>query len=76
MTAPTLTCEHCDSEIDVAKEPHCVQRGGMGIICEACRQMAWERWNESMAAMWEAEKYARDEIIEITGLPSIYMMCK
>lgn len=50
MTTPTLTCEHCDSEIDVAKDPRCIQRGGMDVICAACRD-AWlgrsiDEWDE------------------------------
>jgi hypothetical protein len=50
MTTPTLTCDHCESEIDVAKDPHCVQyspsSGCTEVICDYCRQIAWEQWNE------------------------------
>ena len=44
MITPTLTCEHCESEIDVAKDPHCIQNGGMDVICAACRQREYEKW--------------------------------
>ena len=41
----TLTCEHCESEIDVAKDPKCVvydPSGATDVICEGCRAYAWE----------------------------------
>lgn len=41
MTAPTLTCEHCESEIDVEADPRCIQDGGMDVMCEGCRERAW-----------------------------------
>jgi hypothetical protein len=47
MTAHTLTCEHCESEIDVAKDPHCVvydPSGTTDVICEECRERAFDRW--------------------------------
>jgi hypothetical protein len=53
MTAPTLTCEHCDSEIDAAKDPRCVvydPSGSTDVICEGCRERAFDRWQESIAA--------------------------
>jgi hypothetical protein len=37
----TLTCDHCDSEIDVEKDPRCVvydPSGATDVICEACRE--------------------------------------
>jgi hypothetical protein len=40
MTTPTLTCEHCESEIDVFMDPHCVvydPSGATGVICADCR---------------------------------------
>jgi hypothetical protein len=49
----TLTCDTCEDEIDVTNDPRCVvynPSGATDVICEGCRQMAWERWNESMAA--------------------------
>jgi hypothetical protein len=36
----TLTCEHCESEIDVAKDPRCVvydPSGATSVVCKACR---------------------------------------
>jgi hypothetical protein len=41
MTTPTLTCDTCESEIDVAKDPRCVvydPSGSTDVICEACRE--------------------------------------
>ena len=41
MTA--LTCEHCESEIDFAKDPRCViydPSGATDVMCEACRERA------------------------------------
>ena len=52
MTTPTLTCEHCGSEIDVAKDPGCIQDGGMDVICEACREHAWDNWQQSAFYDW------------------------
>jgi hypothetical protein len=37
----TLTCEHCESEIDVALDPRCVvydPSGSTDVICEGCRE--------------------------------------
>ena len=42
----TLTCDHCESEIDVAKDPRCVvydPSGSTEVICEACRVLICER---------------------------------
>ena len=48
MTAPTLTCDTCDSEIDTAKDPRCVMYDPSGatdhVICEGCRRAAYDRW--------------------------------
>jgi hypothetical protein len=47
MTTPTLTCDHCESEIDFAKDPRCVvydPSGATDVICDSCRQIAWEQW--------------------------------
>jgi len=46
----TLTCEHCESEIDVAKDPGCVvydPSGATDVKCESCRQREWESWQVS-----------------------------
>ena len=43
----TLTCEHCESEIDVAKDPNCVVYGPSGsteVNCESCRDFIYEQW--------------------------------
>ena len=43
----TLTCEHCESEIDIAKDPRCVvydPSGATDVICEACRELAYQRY--------------------------------
>jgi len=40
----TLTCEHCESEIDVAKDPRCIQQGGMDVMCERCRDLAYQNY--------------------------------
>lgn len=53
MTTPTLTCDHCESEIDVEKDPRCVvydPSGATDVICEACRERAWERFEEERMA--------------------------
>jgi fermentation-respiration switch protein FrsA (DUF1100 family) len=56
MTTPTLTCDTCESEIDVATDPRCVvydPSGATDVICEACRERAWDRWQEStLAGEW------------------------
>lgn len=47
----TLTCDHCDSEIDIATDKNCVVYDPSGItavICENCRMCAWERWQDSI----------------------------
>lgn len=39
-----ITCEHCEAEIDVAKDPRCVvydPSGSTDVICEACRERAY-----------------------------------
>ena len=49
----TLTCDHCESEIEVEKDPRCVvydPSGATDVICEACRERAWDRWQESTLA--------------------------
>lgn len=46
----TITCEHCERDIDVATDPHCVQSMGQDVICEACRERAYDRWQESLMA--------------------------
>jgi len=49
----TLTCDHCESEIDVKKDPKCVvydPSGATDVICESCRERAWERWQEDAMA--------------------------
>ncbi len=46
----TLTCDHCDFEIDVNADPRCVvydPSGATDVICEACRKFIFERWQES-----------------------------
>jgi hypothetical protein len=50
MTMPTLTCEHCEADIIVSDDPRCIQQGGMDVICEACRECAYDRWQESALA--------------------------
>jgi hypothetical protein len=40
----TLTCDDCESEIDVAKDPRCLVvsvTGHTDVMCEACRERAW-----------------------------------
>ena len=47
---PTLTCEHCDSEIDVALDPKCVvydPSGATDVICAECRKRSYDRWYKS-----------------------------
>ena len=51
MTAPTLTCDHCESEIGVANDPRCVvydPSGATDVICEACRKRAYRRKERSL----------------------------
>jgi len=45
----TITCEHCDSEIDVAKDPKCIQDGGLDVICADCRKRAHDIWLSKLA---------------------------
>jgi hypothetical protein len=36
-----ITCQHCDADIDVAKDPRCVvydPSGSTDVICEGCRE--------------------------------------
>jgi len=52
MTAPTLTCEHCDSEIDVEKDPKCVSydpSGATDVMCAECRARAYD---EQVSEHW------------------------
>jgi hypothetical protein len=52
-----ITCDHCDSEIDVAKDPCCVvydPSGATDVICEACREHAYDRWQVCVATRWRA----------------------
>ena len=49
----TLTCEHCESEIDVAADPGCVvydPSGATDVMCENCRERAYDRWQEDAMA--------------------------
>jgi len=49
----TITCDHCESEIDVEKDPRCViyePSGHTEVWCEACRERAYDRWNERIMA--------------------------
>jgi hypothetical protein len=42
-----ITCQHCESDIDVAKDPRCVvydPSGATDVICEGCRERAYDRW--------------------------------
>jgi hypothetical protein len=42
----TLTCDHCESEIDVEKDPKCVvydPSGATDVICAECRERAWKQ---------------------------------
>jgi hypothetical protein len=51
MTTPTLNCDHCESEIDVALDPRCVvydPSGATDVICENCREGAYLRWLENV----------------------------
>jgi hypothetical protein len=48
----TITCEHCDSEIDVAADPGCIQDGGMDVICKDCRERAWDSWRQWSREGW------------------------
>jgi hypothetical protein len=47
MTAPTLTCDHCCSEIDIKADPHCVlYRSAIGatdVYCAGCRERYFAR---------------------------------
>ncbi len=61
MTTPTLTCEHCESEIDIAKDPGCViydPSGATDVVCEKCKRRAYDRWLESYSSRikrgWQA----------------------
>ena len=53
----TLTCEHCESEIDVEKDPGCIQDGGLDVMCESCRELAYQRW--LMNVLWEQHESHR-----------------
>ena len=58
----TLTCEHCDSEIDVKKDPKCVvydPSGATDVKCERCRELAWKQWRERTLAEWSASEVAQ-----------------
>jgi len=48
----TITCEHCESEIDIEQDPHCIQDGGMDVMCAGCREQAWERWRQDTLKNW------------------------
>ena len=46
----TLTCDHCESEIDVAKDPKCVvydPSGATDVSCAECRERIYYRGLES-----------------------------
>jgi hypothetical protein len=57
----TVTCDHCDSEIDTAKDPNCViynPSGATDVYCAECRD-AWlgrsiEQWDELFKRGWQA----------------------
>ena len=41
----TLTCDHCDSEIDVAEDPKCLfyePSGATQVMCVGCRERAYD----------------------------------
>ena len=60
----TLTCDHCEAEIDVALDPRCVvydPSGATDVICEACRERAWRRWEESTLAVKRDRPYGITE---------------
>ena len=43
----TLTCDHCESEIDVEKDPKCVvyePSGHTEVMCKICRGLIHDRW--------------------------------
>ena len=45
-----ITCEHCESEIDVEKDPRCVvyrPSGATDVMCEACRKLILGRRQEA-----------------------------
>lgn len=49
-----ITCDHCDSEIDIAKDRRCVlwsyAGGRTEVMCESCRERAFDRWQEDAMA--------------------------
>ncbi len=48
----TLTCEHCESEIDVAMDPRCVvydPSGATHVSCKGCREGTYLKWAEMMS---------------------------
>ena len=48
MTTPTLTCDTCESEIDVAKDPRCVvydPSGATDVKCAECRERSFWSWS-------------------------------
>jgi hypothetical protein len=48
-----LTCDTCESEIDIANDPRCVvydPSGATDVMCEVCRERAYDRWQESLEA--------------------------
>jgi hypothetical protein len=45
-----ITCEHCDSEIDVAQDPRCVvydPSGATDVMCKKCKELMWEQMCEA-----------------------------
>jgi len=45
----TITCDHCESEIDIATDKNCVVYDPSGItavICKSCREGEFARWVE------------------------------
>jgi len=48
-----ITCDHCESEVDIANDKNCViydPSGITAVMCEACRERAYDRWQEGLMA--------------------------
>jgi len=50
-----ITCQHCDSEIDVADDPRCVAydpSGATDVMCAECRLRAFNLGQERSFEGW------------------------
>ena len=53
----TLTCDHCESEIDVEIDPKCAMywNGSTDVMCAECRERAYQKWQESRLEDWPVD---------------------